>query len=240
MNIAFYNAVCGAQQQQKRLDVISNNISNLNTDGYRNQKATFTDMLYSNIHDRPGNITDLTVGSSARMEKTDIDFSQGLTSATDWKYDFAIKGSGFFAVYNYDSQEIYYTRKGNFSLGEFGDENTFYLQTDNGEFVLDEKGQAIQVDPLDETREIKPGIYDFINYQGMLSFGDELYQPSEKNGQPYVNNDSEMLNGYLEKANTNFANEMTEVIKAQRSYQAELRMITTADQIIQTVNNLRS
>ena len=51
MNIAFYNAVVGAQQQQKRLDVISNNISNINTDGYRNQKATFTDMLYSNIHD---------------------------------------------------------------------------------------------------------------------------------------------------------------------------------------------
>ena len=116
MNIAFYNAVVGAQQQQKRLDVISNNISNINTDGYRNQKATFTDMLYSNIHDRPENITDLTVGSSARVEKTDIDFSQGLTTETGCKYDFDIKGSGFFAVYNYEQKNIYYTRKGNFSL----------------------------------------------------------------------------------------------------------------------------
>ena len=66
MNLAFYNAVVGAQQQQKRFDIISNNISNINTDGYRNQKATFTDMLYSNIHDRPKNVTDLTVGSSVQ------------------------------------------------------------------------------------------------------------------------------------------------------------------------------
>lgn len=240
MNIAFYNAVVGAQQQQKRLDVISNNISNINTDGYRNQKATFTDMLYSNIHDRPDNITDLTVGSSARVEKTDIDFSQGLTTETGWKYDFAIKGSGFFAVYNYEQKKIYYTRKGNFSLGEFGDEGTFYLQTDNGEFVLDAQGQAIQVNPSDEEQKIAPGIYDFINYQGILSFGDELYQPSEKNGQPYISTEAELLSGSLEKSNSNLANEMTEVIKAQRSYQAELRMITTADQIIQTVNNLRN
>lgn len=239
MNLAFYNAVVGAQQQQKRFDIISNNISNINTDGYRNQKATFTDMLYSNIHDRPKNVTDLTVGSSARVEKTDVDFSQGLTSETGWKYDFAIKGSGFFAVYNYEQKKISYTRKGNFSLSKFGDENTFYLQTDNGEFVLDAEGQSIQVDPSNENQKLAPGIYDFINYQGMTGIGDELYQPSKKNGQPYVNEEAELLSGYLEKSNSSFANEMTEVIKAQRSYQAELRMISTADQIIQTVNSLR-
>ena len=96
------------------------------------------------------------------------------------------------------------------------------------------------MNPSDEELKIVPGIYAFINYQGILSFGDELYQPSEKNGQPYISTEAELLSGSLEKSNSNLANEMTEVIKAQRSYQAELRMITTADQIIQTVNNLRN
>ncbi len=237
MNIAFYNASLGAAQQQKKLDVISNNIANVNTDGFKEQEATFVDLLYSNIHNSPDEQTDLTVGAGARVEKTDIDFSQSTPVETDGQYDFAIGGEGFFAVYDTETQEIKYTRKGNFSMSEYGT-NIFYLVTDTGDFVLDPNGQAIRVTgALDETIDI--GVYDFTSYQGMLAVGDEYYIPVAKNGQPYLNTEAVVMQGYLEKSNVFLGDQFTKVIEAQRAYQAELRMITTADQIEQTINSLR-
>ena len=152
-------------------------------------------------------------------------------------YDFAIKGTGFFAVYNMETEEISYTRKGTFQMSEYGS-NTFYLTTDSGEFVLDSKGRAVQVTGSSDD-EVELGVYDFQNYQGMLAVGDELYQPVDKNGTPYLNTESEVMQGFVEKSNTSLADEMVRVIAAQRAYQANLRMVTTSDQIEQTVNSLR-
>ena len=235
MNIAFYNSSVGAVQQQKKLDVVANNIANVNTEGYKNQTATFVDMMYGKIHDTSAE--DLTVGSGARVEKTDIDFQQGAMDNTGNTYDFAIKGTGFFAVYNMETEEISYTRKGTFQMSEYGS-NTFYLTTDSGEFVLDSKGRAVQVTGSSDD-EVELGVYDFQNYQGMLAVGDELYQPVDKNGTPYLNTESEVMQGFVEKSNTSLADEMVRVIAAQRAYQANLRMVTTSDQIEQTVNSLR-
>jgi len=235
MNIAFYNSAVGAMQQQKKMDVVSNNIANVNTEGYKSQTATFVDMMYSKIHD-PGE-DDLTVGAGARVEKTDIDFSQSAPVSTGDTYDFAIKGTGFFAVYNMETQEVSYTRKGLFQMSEYG-ENTFYLTTASGEFVMSPQGQAIRVTGQ-EAEEVEIGVYDFQNYQGMLAIGDELYQPVEKNGQPFLNEDAEVMQGYIENSNASLADEMVKVIAAQRAYQANLRMITTSDQVEQTINSLR-
>ncbi len=239
MEISFYNATIGAQQQQKRLDVISNNISNINTNGFKSQKAKFVDMLYSNIHAAADEQTDLTVGASARVDKTDVDFRPGLTAASEGQYDFAIKGDGFFAVYDFENREIYYTRDGDFYLGDFGDNNTFYLMTQHGEFVLDANGEAIQVDTNNPDQDYNIGVYDFNNYQGMLTVGNNLFSPVEKNGNPFLNEKAEVLKGYLEKTNGNLADEMADVILAQRSYQAQLRMISTSDEIEQNINSLR-
>lgn len=239
MEISFYNATVGAQQQQKRLDVISNNISNINTNGFKSQKSKFVDMLYSNIHAAPDEETDLTVGSSARIDKTDVDFRQGMTAASEGQFDFAIKGDGFFAVYDFDKKEIFYTRDGDFYLGDFGDNNTFYLLTQHGEFVLDANGEAIQVDTDNPDQDFNIGVYDFNNYQGMLTVGNNLFSPVAKNGNPFLNEKAEVLKGYLEKTNGNLADEMTDVILAQRTYQAQLRMISTSDEIEQSINNLR-
>ncbi len=238
MDISFYNAVVGSGQQQKRLDIIANNIANVNTDGYKYQRGKFVDMLYNNIHNARDEQLDEERAASARIEKTDIDFLQGSVMASEGKYDFAIKGTGFFAVYDNENQEIKYTRKGDFRLAEFGD-NTFYLTTVGGEFVMDSNGQAITVDPDDDDQVLEPGIYDFINYQGMLAEGDVYYVPVDKNGRPYLNGDAKLCRGYLEKSNTNLADEFPEMIEAQRAYQAQLRMITTSDQLEQTINSLR-
>jgi flagellar basal-body rod protein FlgG len=239
MNIAFYNSAVGAMQQQKNLDITSNNIANVNTEGYRGQSGAFVDMMYSKIHDP--NEEDLTVGSGARIDHTKLnyawDFSQGGVESTDNPYDFAINGTGFFAVYNLETQEVSYTRKGMFQLSEYGS-NMFYLTTDSGEFVLGPTGQAISVDSEGNVSTM-PGVYDFDSYDGFQLCGDVLFQPSEKDGQPFLNEDAEVMQGYVEKSNTSLANEMTKVIEAQRAYQANLRMITTADQIEQTVNSLR-
>lgn len=237
MNIAFYNASLGAAQQQTKLDVVSNNIANLNTEGYRAQNPTFVDLLYSNIHDTAEAQTDLTVGAGARVEKTDIDFHQSVPVESSGQFDFAIKGDGFFAVYDTATEEIKYTRKGNFGMSEYGT-NIFYLTTDTGEFVLDSNGQAIRVTG-EQDEKVDIGVYDFINYQGMLAVGDEYYVPVAKNGQPFLNQDAEVMRGYIERSNASFESEIVKVIEAQRAYQAQLRMITTADQIEQTINNLR-
>ncbi|MGN1350236.1 MAG: flagellar hook-basal body protein [Anaerovoracaceae bacterium] len=235
MNIAFYNASVGAVQQQKKLDVTANNIANINTEGYKNQTATFVDMMYGKIHDPQEE--DLTVGAGARVEKTDISFDQGPLDSTGNTYDFAIKGTGFFAVYNMETQEISYTRKGIFQMSEYGSD-IFYLTTDTGEFVLSPQGQAVRVTG-EQGEEVSLGVYDFNSYQGMLAVGDELYQPVEKNGQPFLNTEAQVLQGYVEKSNASLADEMVRVIAAQRAYQANLRMVTTSDQIEQTVNSLR-
>jgi flagellar basal-body rod protein FlgG len=237
MNLAFYNGAVGASQQQKKLDVVSNNIANVNTEGYKSQSATFVDMLYSNIHDTADNQTDLTVGSGARVEKTDIDFSAGALDETGNDLDFAIEGDGFFAVYDLGTEEISYTRKGSFKMSEYG-KNTFYLTTETGAFVLNSEGQAIQVTG-EEGEELDIGVYDFENYQGMLSTGDTYYTPVAKNGQPTLNTEAKVMQGYIEKSNSSLADEMVKVIEAQRVYQANLRMVSTADEIEQTINSLR-
>ena len=103
---------------------------------------------------------------------------------------------------------------------------------------MDSNGQAIRVTG-EQDEKVDVGVYDFINYQGMLAVGDEYYVPVAKNGQPFLNEDATVMKGYIEKSNASFENEIVKVIEAQRAYQAQLRMITTADQIEQTINNLR-
>lgn len=241
MDISFYTAKVGAKAQQTNLDVISNNMANVNTAGYKAQKAGFVDLLYSNVREPEDVDTQLQVGSGARVEKTDIDFNSGGLQSTDNPTDYAILGSGFFAVQNPATNEIYYTRDGSFqhSLRQDG---SFYLVTGNGDLVLDKEFQRIQVDLEGGETAVGPerlGVFDFEIKDGMLLAGENLFTPVEKNGQPIAVEGEVVQQGYLEMSNADTSKEMTRLIEAQRAYSMALKMVQTSNEIEQTVEGLR-
>jgi len=238
VELSFYTAAVGAHAQQGRLNVISNNIANINTDGYKAQSAGFVDNLYEKYYRAA--TKDPETGSGARVEKTDILYEQGGMAPTGGKYDFAISGEGFFAVYDNGTGDIYYTRDGNFSLSNYVNEGEmFFLVNDKGYIVLDRNFGLISVDPNDENQQIEPGVFDFNSKEGMLLRGNNIYEPVEKMGDPFVNDNALVRRGVVEMGNVDLAYEMSRVIETQRAYQMALKMVQTSDEIEQGINNLR-
>ena len=236
MDLSFYTAAVGASAQQGRMNIIANNLANINTEGYKAQSAGFVDLLYNKYY--KASTKDPETGSGARVEKTDILFEQGGIINTGGKYDFAIEGEGFFAVFDNGTGEIYFTRNGSFRLSNFDNEqNMFYLANEQGHVVLDSTLGFLWVDPAKEDLDI--GVFDFANKEGMLLKGGNLYGAVEKNGQPFLNPGANVLQGRLEMANVDLAYEMSKVIETQRAYQMTLKMVQTSDEIEQTINNLR-
>ncbi len=262
MNISFYTASVGAQQQQSRLDVHANNIANVNTFGFRAKQPSFSQLMTGPVVGIEG---DLMRGVGSRMEDAATDFRQSGLTGTERALDYAINGQGFFALMDPRTGEISYTRDGSFTLSEMkeqgetqvteldengvsvtrteqGEVSKWYLSDGMGRFVLGKTGQRIEVDAETAERtdipELPVGVFDFINHDGMLSMGDNRIIPIEKNRQVGIGS-GEAVQGYLELSNADLANELTKVIESQRSFQYMLRMITTSDEIETTVNGLR-
>lgn len=257
MDISFYTAGVGAKAQQSKLDVIGNNMANVNTTAYKSQSAGFVDLLYSNIRDSAETDTQLKVGSGTRLEKTDSNFNNGGVQPTDNPTDYSIVGSGFFAVQNPATNEIYYTRDGSFQTSLRND-GEFYLVTANGEVVLNKNFEKIKADtPGKETTKDKtattkttedaknaeevqkPAVFDFKIKDGMLLQGDNLFSPTAKNGAPILQEDAQLLSGYLELSNVEVSNEMVKLIETQRAYSMSLKMVQTSNEIEEVINNLR-
>jgi len=236
VDLSFYTAAVGATAMQNRLNIISNNIANINTNGYKAQSAGFVDNLYERYY--LAATRDPETGSGVRVEKTDILFEQGAIIPTGMNYDFSIRGEGFFAVHDPGSGEFFYTRNGAFSLSNFGDD-IFYLANEQGYLVIDDNFGPIIVDPNDENQQINIGVFDFVSKEGMLLMGNNLYQPVEKQGEPFLNELAVVVRGSMEMGNVDFAYEISKVIETQRAYSMTLRMVTTSDEIEQTINNLR-
>ena len=262
MNISFYTASVGAQQQQDRLDVHANNIANINNYGFRAKQPSFSQLMTGPVVGIEG---DLMRGVGSRMEDAATDFRQSGLTGTERKLDYAINGQGFFGLLDPRTGEISYTRDGSFTLSELketgpvevtevdengetvtrtedGEVSHWYLSDGMGRLVLGRNGQRIAVaDGMEEKTDIPElpvGVFDFINRDGMLSLGDNRMIPVEKNGGVGLGS-GEAVQGYLELSNADLANELSKVIESQRSFQYMLRMITTSDEIETTVNGLR-
>ena len=123
---AYYTAVNGATSNQNYLDVISNNMANIQTEGFKKSKAEFSDLMYTNIRGAEGENTQLKEGSGSKLNKVDVVYSQGTLYSTGAKNDFAIAGDGFFAVQFED--ENLYTRGGSFQVTNIEDENYITYQ----------------------------------------------------------------------------------------------------------------
>lgn len=237
---AFYSAAVGAQQQMERMGVHGNNIANVNTYGYKAEKPAFHALMYSMVDGVNG--VQLPKGSGTAMASTATDFSDGVIEETGRTQDYAIVGNGFFALYDPESQEISYTRDGSFTPGMFlqtneaGEaEEVWYLTDGEGRQVLDNQGYPIRMTDTDAEQPV--GVF-LIQYEdGLQHAGSGRFLAGEKNGTVWIS-DAEVRRGYLETSNTDLATELGKVIETQRAYTYALRMVTTADEVETTINNL--
>ena len=228
----FYAAKAGAKSFQSSLDVTANNIANVNTQGYKAQEISFTDLIYT---DAQG--ADFMVGNGSRVAGTTVNAEQG-GLGQDGQRSVAIKGEGFFALDNGQNDPVY-TRTGDFALSAEG--NAMYLTTSDGSYVLDQNGQHIQVTDGDiGTAVSRAALYSFPNPEELEALGDNHYAATNASGAAAADTQSQIVGNAYELSNVDLTREVTHMMLAQRGMQLSLRMIQTADELEQIVNNLRT
>jgi len=242
MTQGFYAASAAVSQQQSRLNVHANNLANINTDGFKAKKPIFGDLLYRRLV--AADQSEIQRGSGSRLVQTTTDFSSGAPKETVTPQNYMIFGRGFFAVRNPETQEIFYTRSGDFHMGLMGNEvgvgpngeTIRYLCTPQGYHVLDQNENPIPMD--DPNAEYPVGLFDFVNTDDMQSVNDSLMSPVVKNGDP-IPSTGTVRYGWREMSNTDIGGEFAKIVESQRSFSYMLKMIQTDDELESTINGLR-
>lgn len=238
---AFYNARSGAIAQEEAMRVISNNLANVSTTAFKEERMGFCDLLYTNLN-RPENENDpMRAGNGVRSQQVAVNFNPSGVQNTGMPFDFAILDRGFFAVQNAVTGDITYTRDGSFRimLSDEGD----YLTNAQGDFVLDADGEPIMLDEemmkSPTLEDLNLGVYDFINPYGLMKIGDNQYIETAQSGAAEVMENPQLKQSYLENSGVEVATEMARVIETQRAFQYSARIVQLADELDQTINNLR-
>jgi flagellar basal-body rod protein FlgG len=256
---SFYTASNGLHSQQINIDTIAFNVANVGTTGYKYQRVDFKEALYTRMRNPVdnGDHMNLQLGTGALPLQINRIFMQGVVIETDRPLDFMIQGRGFFTVRDFDEEgyEIpIYTRDGAFYLTPDAE-----LVDSAGRFVLDSNGDIITiqgapsqmtVDPegrlrfMDEFGElidsdIRFGIVDFINPNGLLAVGDNLFVPTENSGEAEEMESPHIVSRALEGSNVDLGLETTRLIRAQRAYQLASRALNVADQMAGLANTIR-
>ncbi len=258
---SLWTAATGMAAQSLNVDVISNNISNVNTTGFKRGRANFQDLMYQQIK-APGSEasaagtqlpTGIQVGLGVKTASVDSIFSEGSFQQTNNALDLTIQGRGFFQV-QLPNGDTAYTRDGKFSLDSQGQ-----IVTQNGDLVLPgitipTDAQNVQISPDGTVSVTQPGatqsvlgqiqIADFINPSGLTHLGSNLYQPSNGSGDAVVGNPNEngmgsLGQGMLELSNVSMVEEMVNLIAGQRAYEMNSKAIQAADEMLQTANSVR-
>lgn len=227
---AFDCAKRGLSACQTRMGLNGENISNVETTGFKPREASFTDTLYVSRALNGGG--QLVSGGGIKLDGIAADFGQGALVETGRALDFAVTGEGFFCVQGADGA-LSYTRAGNFYKTADG-----YLITARGDYVLDQTLARISVGP-DGALET-PGVFTFAAADGLSRFGDSLFAATDASGPPAPALDADVRQGCLERSGVDLAGEMARMIVAQRAFQAAARMVKAADEIEETVNQLRA
>ncbi|HVZ99067.1 MAG TPA: flagellar basal-body rod protein FlgG [Caulobacterales bacterium] len=255
-------AASGMQAQQLNVEVISHNIANMNTTGYKRQRAEFEDMLYQN-QERPGasssangNILPLGIqlGVGVRADAVGRITEQGGMSQTSNPYDIAINGRGYLQV-TLPSGQIAYTRAGNLAINADGVIVTADGYQVEPSITVPPEATAVNIsrDGIVEatlTGQTAPQqlgqleLATFINPPGLEAIGDNLYLETPASGSPNVATPGSpgfgtLMQGYLELSNVNAVEEISALIEAQRAYEMNSRVITAADQMLESVTQLR-
>ena len=254
-------AATGMKAQQTNMDVISNNIANVSTTGFKKSRAEFEDLMYETIKE-PGATTGLNSvsptgvqsGLGVRTAGIQKDFALGSAKITRNPLDIQIEGKGFFPVQTPEGQ-IAYTRNGAFKKdpqGRLVDQNGNVIQPEitippnTAGISIAENGEvAVILGVNSEPQTIgQIQLVNFVNPPGLKSLGRNLFMPSRASGAPVQGtpgseNFGTLAQGQLEGSNVNIVDEMVNMISAQRAYETNSKVIQAADQMLQYVNSLR-
>ncbi len=255
-------AASGMQAQQLNVDVISHNIANMNTTGYKRQRAEFQDMLYQNL-ERPGSTSSasgsvlplgIQIGVGVRADAVGRVTEQGGMAATGNPYDLSINGRGYFQI-TLPSGQTAYTRAGNMAVNADGAlvtadgyavEPSITVPQDATAIQITRDG-VVEVTMAGQTEPQQIGqieIASFINAAGLEAIGDNLFLETPASGTantatPGSPGLGTIMQGYLELSNVNAVEEISALIVAQRAYEMNARVITAADEMLQSTTQLR-
>ncbi len=252
----------GMMAQQMNVDVISNNIANMTTTGFKRQRIEFADLMYQN-YTRPGTQSSasgnlapsgLQVGLGVRPVATYRIHEQGSFEITNNDFDIAISGNGYFQI-QLPNGDTAYSRAGSFQLNENGEivtpqgyllEPSITIPTDALGVEINEEGEVLVKLPQQPAQQNVGQIQlaGFVNPSGLEPIGDTMFMETDASGTPTVgapqdDNLGKVIQGTLELSNVDSVKELTGLITAQRAYEMNSNIITTSDEMMNTVNQLR-
>ncbi len=252
----------GMLAQQMNVDNISNNIANMTTTGFKRQRLDFQDLIYQHL-DRPGSTSSaagnvvpngLSLGLGVRPAQTYRIHEQGTLQITDNDLDLAINGRGFFQI-EMPNGDTAYTRAGNFSRNQDGEIVTaegfrlmpgITIPADSLGIEVNLEGEVLSKQPnqtaLQNLGQIQ--LATFVNSSGLEAQGDNLFLETEASGAAQIGNPNEenfgqLRQGLLEQSNVDAVKEITLLITAQRAYEMNSNVISTSDEMMEAVNQLR-
>ena len=249
-----YTAHTGMRNEQKRLDIISNNLANSATVGYKKESVTnqaFEQMLTLKIRDGSQAYHNQTIGRMSmgvKIGEVYTDYDQGSLRQTGNTYDLAISGNGFFSVKVTDAEgnsSIKYTRDGTFKLSADGylmDSNGNRVQGSGGDITIPTNATSVAISKdgvitADGVVLDTISLIDFTDYDYLKKFGDNLYEPVE--GATTMEAAGAIEQGYTEQSNVNVVSEMVNMIAITRAYEANQKIIKTVDTMLdKSVNSV--
>ncbi len=259
---AMHTAATGMMAQELNVQVISNNIANMTTNGYKRQRAEFQDLLYDHVSrvgsqsSAQGNIlpVGIEIGSGVKTVGTPRIMTQGNLLPTGNTFDLAVRGDGFFKIQLPDGT-FAYSRNGSFQL-----DNQGRIVTPQGNVVqpgitIPSNASAIAINPQGQVSGTLPGstastifgqltLTRFLNEPGLQAIGDNLYVETPASGQAQdgiasVDGFGDLQQGNLEQSNVDSVSEITNLISAQRAYEMNSKVISTVDSMSQTLAQIQ-
>lgn len=260
-----YTAATGMQAMETKLDVIAHNLANVNTTAFKKGRANFEDLMYRH-EAMPGadpagggrSATGKSIGLGTRVSSIQTNFQQGAFEQTGNRYDVAIQGNGFFQVQDAASGTNLYTRSGNFSVNADG--NLVLGSATAGrvlqppinipENVLDvgiqqDGNVLVRLPGQDQSQSVgQLQLSNFINPEGLLKLGENLYQETDASGTATQGNPGDtglgvLQQGSLEASNVEPVQELIDLITTQRSFELNSQTVQAGDQMLQLISNLR-
>lgn len=250
----------GLEAQQTQMDVISNNLANVSTTGFKRSRAVFEDLLYQNVR-QPGAQSSqqtqipsgLQIGTGVRPTAAERIQTQGNLQQTSNQFDIAIQGAGFFQVLMPDGT-MAYTRSGSFQTdfqGQLVTSNGFVVQPT---ITIPVNATSVTIARDGTVSVTQPGVAApaqigsipltiFINPSGLQSQGENMFAETGSSGAPNINvpgtNGAGLLNqGYVETSNVNVVEELVNMIQTQRAYEINSKAITVSDQMLQKLSQM--
>jgi flagellar basal-body rod protein FlgG len=259
--LALYTAASGMAAMEKNVELISNNVANVRTTGYKLQRPLFQDLLYETLKRSGSSTSDagnmlpagIEIGSGVKLVSTSRAMSQGSITATDRNLDVAIRGEGFFRIQRPDGT-IGYTRDGSFTTDSQGQLVTsqgmvldpgITIPTNATNISISASGLVqVQIPGQAAPQDVgKIQLTHFANKSGLEAIGDNLFAQTAASGDPVTADPGtdglgDLQQGYLEESNVNAVTEISSLITAQRAYEMNSRVISAADQMQQTTTQM--